>query len=147
MQYQIVPMDKSHLTQVANLEKLSFSRPWSEAQLEESLYLDNNSFLVAETKQGLVLGYAGLSVVMDEGYLNNIAVFPKYQNTGVAGEILDVFCAYGKENLAFITLEVRPSNENARALYRRRNFTEVGVRKDYYTDPKEDALILSLNFR
>lgn len=145
MNYHIVPLDKSHIPQVAELEKISFSHPWTKEQLEETLYQDHSSYLVAEGEE--VLGYAGLSVVLDEGYINNIAVFPTYQNQGIAKELLAVFCRFAQENLAFLTLEVRPSNAPALALYQGCGFVEEGVRKNYYDDPVEDALILTKRFR
>lgn len=147
MNYNIVPMDRNHVPSLVELEKISFSHPWTEHQLHDALYMDNASFLVAEGKDGIVLGYAGLTVVLDEGYINNIAVFPNYQKQGVAGQLLETYCRFAQENLAFLTLEVRRSNEGALALYEKYAFLEEGVRKDYYDDPVEDALILTRRFR
>lgn len=147
MKYNIVPMDQNHIESLVELERLSFSHPWTETQLRDSLYMDNASFLVAEGEEGKVLGYAGLTVVLDEGYINNIAVFPKYHKQGVGGQILDVYCRFAMANLAFLTLEVRQSNEAALALYQKFGFVEEGLRKDYYDSPTEDALILTRRFR
>ena len=72
--YKLVPMDKSHIKEIAQIERECFSDPWSEAALEEELYNPLASFIVAQRPDGAVLGYAGLHVVMDEGYLDNIAV-------------------------------------------------------------------------
>ena len=88
---------------------------------------------MAESEDGGLLGYAGLHVVLDEGYIDNIAVDPNARRHGVADELLDVFCRFGAANLAFLTLEVRASNEPAIALYRKHGFEEAGRRKDYYT--------------
>ena len=74
-------------------------------------------------------GYAGLQVVLDEGYIDNIAVEPNARRHGVADELLDVFCRFGEANLAFLTLEVRASNAPAIALYRKHGFEEAGRRK------------------
>lgn len=147
MNYQLVPMDRSHLSGVAELERLCFSAPWNEAMLEEELYNDTASFIVAEGEDGQVLGYAGLHVILDEGYIDNVAVRPSCRRQGIADRLLDVFCRFGQANLAFLTLEVRPSNTAAVALYEKHGFQEAGRRKDYYEDPREDALLLTRKFR
>ena len=112
--------------------------------LAEELENQCAAFLVAEDGQtGAVMGYAGLLVVADEGYITNVAVFPEYRRQGVAAKILEIYLNFAQANrLAFLTLEVRPSNEAAIALYQRYGFEEVGRRKNYYDLPKEDALIL-----
>ena len=146
MNYTLVPMDRSHLAGVAELERLCFATPWSEAMLAEELYNDTASIIVAEGEDGSVLGYAGLHVILDEGYIDNVAVRPDCRRQGIADRLLDVFCRFGEEKLAFLTLEVRPSNEAAVALYRKHGFQEAGRRRDYYEAPKEDALLLTRQF-
>ena len=147
MEYNIVPMDRSHIPQIAALERECFSTPWSEAMLTEVLFDAQASFIVAESEDGGVLGYAGLQVVLDEGYIDNIAVDPNARRHGVADELLDVFCRFGEANLAFLTLEVRESNAPAIALYRKHGFEEAGRRKGYYTKPTEDAVIMTRYFQ
>ena len=147
MEYQLVPMDRSHLAGVAALERLCFAVPWNEAMLEEELYNDTASFIVAKADDGEVLGYAGLHVILDEGYIDNVAVRPEYRRQGIADRLLDVFCRFGQAHLAFLTLEVRPSNTAAVALYEKHGFHEAGRRKNYYTDPVEDALLLTREFQ
>ena len=146
MEYNIVPMDRSHIEQIAALERECFSTPWSEAMLTEVLFDSQASFIVAESEDGGVLGYAGLQVVLDEGYIDNIAVEPNARRHGVADELLDVFCRFGEANLAFLTLEVRASNAPAIALYAKHGFQQAGRRKHYYDDPREDAIIMTLEF-
>ncbi|MBR2490952.1 MAG: ribosomal protein S18-alanine N-acetyltransferase [Ruminiclostridium sp.] len=146
MNYTLVPMDRSHLAGVAELERLCFSTPWNEAMLEEELYNDTVSFIVAEGEDGSVLGYAGLHVILDEGYIDNVAVRPSCRRMGIADQLLDVFIRFGQANLAFLTLEVRPSNTPAVALYQKHGFREVGRRPNYYDNPKEDALLLTREF-
>ena len=146
MRYEIVPMDRSHLESIAALERQCFSVPWSIPMLEEELFNPQASFLVAEGENGQVLGYAGLQVVLDEGYIANIAVDPKWRRQGLAGELLEVYCRFAQAHLAFLTLEVRASNEAAIALYVKHGFVQAGVRKNYYQDPKEDALIMTREF-
>ena len=146
MEFQLLPMDRSHLAAVAAIEKACFSHPWSEAMLAEALYDDAASFIVAQGADGTVLGYAGLHVVLDEGYIDNVAVLPQYRRMGVADALLGAFSRFGAAHLAFLTLEVRPSNAAAIALYEKHGFTQAGRRKDYYTDPPEDALLLTRTF-
>ena len=146
MEYNIVPMDRSHIEQIAALERECFSTPWSEAMLTEVLFDSQASFIVAESEDGGVLGYAGLQVVLDEGYIDNIAVEPDARRHGVASALLDVFCRFGAANLAFLTLEVRASNYGAIALYGSRGFRGVGRRKNYYEHPREDAIIMTREF-
>ena len=145
---KIVPMAAEHLNDVAALELACFSRPWSRQMLAEELDNQCAAFLVAEDSvSGRVLGYAGLMVVADEGYITNVAVFPEYRRQGIAAQILQVFLQFAAANhLAFLTLEVRPSNAAAIALYQGFGFEEVGRRKNYYDLPKEDALILTKYF-
>lgn len=114
--------------------------------LEEELFNPQASFLVAEGENGQVLGYAGLQVVLDEGYIANIAVAPQWRRQGLAGELLEVYCRFAQAHLAFLTLEVRASNEAAIALYVKHGFAQAGFRKNYYQDPKEDALIMTRTF-
>lgn len=148
MSVKIVPMTADHLEELEKLERICFSRPWSRKMLAEELENQCAAFLVAEDSvSGRVLGYAGLMVVADEGYITNVAVFPEYRRQGIAAQILQVFLQFAAANhLAFLTLEVRPSNAAAIALYQGFGFEEVGRRKNYYDLPKEDALILTEYF-
>ena len=147
MNYNIIPMTSDHLDQVAEIEKICFSDPWSRRMLSEHLENECAATLVALGEDGTILGYAGLLVVLDEGYITNVAVRPEYRRQGIAGELLGVFRRFAEGNrMAFLTLEVRDSNASARALYTKYGFSEVGVRKNYYDHPKEDAIIMTLEF-
>ena len=147
MDYKLVPMDRSHLGQIAQLEQACFSSPWSEEMLAQELYNDNASYVVAQGADGSVLGYAGLQVVLDEGYIDNVAVFPAFRRRGVAGRLVGRLCAHARqEKLQFLTLEVRESNRGALALYQKWGFTQVGRRPRFYDDPQEDALLLTRYF-
>ena len=129
---KIVPMNADHLESLERLERICFSRPWSRKMLAEELENQCAAFLVAEDAvTGNVLGYAGLLVAADEGYITNVAVFLNFAEAN---------------RLAFLTLEVRPSNAAAIALYQGFGFQEAGRRKNYYDLPKEDALILTRRF-
>ena len=146
MYYEIVPMAREHVEQVAALERECFSVPWSETQLSDVLYDDNSCFLVAEDDEGNVIGYAGLTTVLDEGYINNIAVEEAARKHGVASALLDVFVRFAAVNLAFLTLEVRKSNAPAISLYEKFGFQQVGIRKGFYSHPREDAVIMTREF-
>lgn len=146
MTYKLVPMDKSHLDAVAALERICFTKPWSRSMLEDELYNPNVSLVVAEGEDGAVLGYGEIGVVLDEGCLEKIAVDPAWRRQGVAEAILSAYLRFGRAKLAFLTLEVRASNEAAIGLYKKLGFDEVGRRKGYYTEPKEDAVLMTVEF-
>lgn len=146
MEFKLVPMDKSHLREVAELERQCFTRPWSQDSLESELYNTTVSMVVAETPEGHVLGYGVLGVILDEGCLEKIAVQPQYRRQGVARAILSVFLRYGQEHLAYITLEVRDGNVPAVALYESLGFETVGRRKNYYPEDHADAILMTRNF-
>ena len=147
MQYKLVPADRSHLPQLAALERACFSHPWSEAMLAEELYNDKASLVAAEGEDGTVLGYGMVRAVLDEGCLERIAVVPAYRRQGVAEELLSAFLRFGQAHLAFLTLEVREGNAPAIALYEKLGFREVGRRKNYYPESKEDAVLMTVEFR
>lgn len=144
---RIDPMTADHLDEVAELERICFSTPWSRNMLAEELDNALSAFLVALDESGKVVGYAGLQVVLDEGYITNVAVRPECRRQGIAGKLLQVFLDFAQGNhLAFLTLEVRASNYDAIALYGSRGFRSVGRRKNYYEHPKEDAIIMTKEF-
>ena len=146
MNYKLTPMTEEHIPQIAALECACFSHPWSEDALRAELWNDSAVVVVAEGEDGTVLGYAGLQTVLDEGYINNVAVDPRFRRQGVAGRLVEAFLRFGAAKLAFLTLEVRASNAPAIALYEKYGFTQAGRRRDYYDDPREDALLMNLRF-
>lgn len=146
MNYKLTPMTEEHIPQIAALERACFSHPWSEDALRAELWNDSAVVIAAEGEDGTVLGYAGLQTVLDEGYINNVAVDPRFRRQGVAGQLVEAFLRFGAARLAFLTLEVRASNAPAIALYEKYGFTQAGRRRDYYDDPREDALLMTLRF-
>ena len=142
---KVISIEHRHIKDIAMLEKACFSTPWSEETIL-SAFKNGTRFFVAE-KNGAVLGYVGISAIIDEGYITNIAVFPEYRNMGVATALLNELFYFAKENsLAFISLEVRESNKNAISLYEKFGFLQDGKRKNFYTNPTEDALIMTKRF-
>lgn len=146
MNYHLTTMTAEHIPQIAALEKTCFSHPWSEELLRQALWNEAAAIVVAEGEDGAVLGYAGVNTVLDEGYINNVAVDPRFRRQGVADELIAALARFGRAKLAFLTLEVRASNAPAIALYAKHGFQEAGRRKHYYDDPKEDAIIMTLEF-
>ena len=139
---RIVNMNESHVAQVAELEKICFSDPWSEKSVASELNNPLSCWLVAE-ENGAVAGYVGSQTVMDESDMMNVAVHPDHRRKGIAELLVtELVDALKKRGSHCLTLEVRASNEPARALYEKQGFAQVGLRKNYYRNPKEDALIL-----
>lgn len=147
MDYTIVPMDESHIPQVEEIERTCFPDPWSRKLLEDLLREERAISLAAVDKDGAVLGYVSLSWVLDEGYINNVAVRPDCRRRGIAKALLEALQRQGAaRGLSLLTLEVRESNRGARALYSGLGFAEVGLRRGYYFHPREDAIIMTLEF-
>ena len=147
MNYTIVPMNTSHIPPVEEIERACFPDPWSKKLLEDLLAEEHTLTLAAVAGDGAVLGYVSLSWVLDEGYINNVAVRPDCRRMGIATALLEALRRQGLEKgLSFLTLEVRESNRGARALYAGLGFAEAGQRRGYYLHPKEDAIIMTLEF-
>ncbi len=147
MNYRLNPADRRHLPALAALERICFSPAWSVEMLADELYNPNASLIVAEGEDGKLLGYGLVRAVLDEGTLEKIAVAPAFRRQGVAQEILSAFLRFGAAHLAFLTLEVRAGNDAAIALYEKMGFQAVGRRKDYYTTPPEDAVLMTVTFQ
>ncbi|MGN0531791.1 MAG: ribosomal protein S18-alanine N-acetyltransferase [Eubacterium sp.] len=130
-----------YLDDVANIEKICFAHPWSRQDLKNQLDLDTSHFLVAVENCSAV-GYMGLQVFTGEGYVTNVAVLPQYRQRGIAKALIDEAL---KNDMRFITLEVRESNTPAIKLYEKAGFKNVGTRPNFYTDPIEDAIIMTKN--
>lgn len=138
----IIPMNKDHVAQIAALEKQCFGDPWSEGSITSELDNPLSLWLVAE-QDGAVCGYVGSQTVLDETDMMNIAVGPDCRRQGIAAALIHELVARLKERGSHILrLEVRESNTPAIALYNSMGFTLLGLRKNYYRNPKESALIL-----
>ena len=135
-------MRPEHVAQVAELEKLCFSAPWSENAVRGELTNPLSLWLVA-VDGDTVAGYIGSQSVMGEADMMNVAVSPAYRRQGIAEKLVVTLAEkLTAQNVSSLTLEVRASNEPAIALYEKLFFVQVGRRPNYYTKPKEDALIL-----
>lgn len=135
-------MNESHVAQVAALEKECFSLPWSENSIASELRNDLALWLVA-VDGDRVVGYVGSQTVFPETDMMNIAVCPERRREGIAEVLVDSLVTELKRmGSSCLTLEVRASNFPAIALYEKKGFHEAGRRKNYYRNPREDALIL-----
>lgn len=141
---KIMPMKEEHVAAIAELEKLCFSAPWTEEGIAEELENENAHFLCAESGEK-ILGYIGVHEVCGEAYIDNVAVHPDYRRFGLGEKLLQAAQenAFGR-GCDFISLEVRKSNVGAISLYKKLGYQTVGERKNFYTDPAEDAVIMTL---
>ena len=138
----IVKMNEGHVSAVSALEKICFSDPWSENSVASELKNKLALWLVAE-ENGAVAGYIGSQTCTDESDVMNVAVHPDFRRRGIAEALVNALVAELKAMGSHcLTLEVRASNGPAIALYEKLDFHEIGRRKNYYRNPKEDALIL-----
>ena len=143
----IVRMQAAHAEAVAALETVCFHEPWSAHALEETRRRAGNIFLAA-CDGAEVLGYVGCQTVLDEGYITNVAVSPAARRRGIARQLLARLAAEAEAmHLVFLTLEVRASNAAAIALYAGEGYKEAGVRKGFYRDPQEDAVLMTRYFK
>ena len=140
----VSPATKEYASAIAEIEKQSFSTPWSEKAICESM--DAGTCFFVSHIDDRIAGYMGISKICGEGYVTNIAVLPEYRRLGIGEKILEYVINASKDELEFISLEVRVSNTPAISLYKKFGFAEVGRRKRFYTHPDEDAIIMTKNF-
>lgn len=144
MQFDVIPAESKHIDGIFELEKACFSLPWTRENLIAYLPDDMHTMLCAVDDAGKVVGYIGLMYVLDEGYIANVAVSQDYRRQGIGSKLLTALVDEAKrKDLSFLTLEVRESNENAIALYKKAGFSEVGLRKNYYDKPTENAILMT----
>ena len=139
---KIMPMQACHVQQVAELEAQCFSAPWSEASVASELTNPLSLWLVACSGQ-TVVGYVGSQSVLDEADMMNLAVSPEYRRQHIAASLLQALeHELQVRGVGSLCLEVRQSNEPAKALYLAHGYVQIGCRPGYYQKPREDALIL-----
>jgi ribosomal-protein-alanine acetyltransferase len=142
---EIAIMNHSHTETLADLEKLCFSKPWSKRSLDNQIG-SLHAYFITALEDEAILGYGGMHCVAGECYIDNIAVFKHRRNKGVGSAIIQALEKEARRrNSEFISLEVRISNM-AVELYKKLGFVEEGRRKNFYTEPTEDALILTKRF-
>ena len=138
----LTEMKYEHVAQIAELEKICFSDPWSERSISSELENSLSYWLVA-LEGDTVAGYIGSQTVMGETDMMNVAVHPDHRRKGIAEAlVIGLVEALKKQGSHCLTLEVRASNEPAKKLYEKLGFSQIGKRPGYYRNPREDALIL-----
>lgn len=145
MKITINRMSQKHLEEVALLESESFSEPWTKEAFANTLTDDNYIYLVALDKDVLA-GYAGCIVSLDEADVTNIAVKKDFTNMGIGSFLLSLLQQEARaKGVKKMYLEVRKSNENAIHMYCRNGFESMGIRKNFYRKPNEDAIVMVKN--
>ena len=142
----IVAMAAAHVAEVAAIERECFAIPWSAKALEEELRNPAARFFVS-LFDGEVAGYIGCHVVLDQGYITNVAVKEAYRRRGVGKALVRHLQNAGAGKLSSLSLEVRQGNETAKKLYRSCGFYEAGTRKNFYRNPAEDGIIMNYEYR
>ena len=142
MPTEIKKVTEDMLADIAALESECFAEPWSETSL--GLLVGERAVGFAAFVDGRLAAYAGMTHVLDEGQITNIATYPEFRRQGLAKMLLMALDGYSRENgIAFLSLEVRESNVAARALYASCGWIDAGVRKNFYRFPTENAVIMT----
>lgn len=132
------------IAEIAEIERQCFATPWTDDQIRNS---DDSTVFFLAKAEGKTVGYGGMYTVLDEGYVTNIGVLPAWRRKGIGAKIVKQLIDFSVEkHLDFLSLEVRVSNTAAITLYEKFGFERVGLRKNFYHAPKEDALIMTRYF-
>lgn len=140
---RIVPLREEHIPELAKLEALTFSDPWSEQAYRDLLKHSYCHYLVAEDESERCVGFAGMTVSLDEADIDKVMVAPQMRRRGIGERLLTEVMKLGKKlGVKNFTLEARRGNEPAIALYQKNGFVCEGIRPGFYSNPREDAVIL-----
>ena len=143
MDLKIEKMNLSDLLQIKDILNSDFDSFWSYNIFEEELKSENSYFIVAKNEADIIVGFAGLKVIVDEADIMNIVVKKSFRHNGIGSTLLEYLISYAKDkNLKTITLEVNEHNLSAIHLYDKFNFDHIGIRKKYYNG-ESDAIIMS----
>ena len=138
---EIRHISSDDLASVAEIERLCFDEPWSENSLK--LLLDEKNIGFVAILDGQIAAYGGLVTVLDEGQITNIATHPNYRRLGLARQIMIAIDEFSVKNgIVHLSLEVREKNQAARALYSSCGWHEAGIRKNFYSKPLDNAVIM-----
>ncbi|MCU1352650.1 MAG: ribosomal-protein-alanine acetyltransferase [Acidimicrobiales bacterium] len=138
----LTPMRRRHLAAVLRIEAAVYPRPWSERLFHTEIDLRSRCYIVARVGP-TVVGYAGLLLIDDDGHITTVAVDAAWRRHGIGTRLLLELCRQGTaRGVHQLTLEVRTSNRGAQEMYRHFGFAPAGVRKAYYADNREDALVM-----
>ncbi|MBP8614198.1 MAG: ribosomal protein S18-alanine N-acetyltransferase [Firmicutes bacterium] len=143
LQVTISEMTPKDLDEVLAIESQSYPTPWSRRAFESELRDNVYAHYFVARHEDQIVGYFGMWIILDEAHITNIAVSPKMRRQGIGEQMLRFAFDKARElGASRMTLEVRVSNHQAQNLYRKLGFVERGIRKGYYTDTNEDALIM-----
>ncbi len=145
---RVGPLTVDRIDEVLEIERLSFTDPWSREMFRSELQVGGGTYARMAERDGRLLGYSLAVLVADEAHLGNLAVHPEARGIGVGQLLLDdLIAAARNRSAARVTLEVRGSNERARKFYYRNGFIDVAMRKNYYRNPVEDAIVMLRSLR
>jgi ribosomal-protein-alanine N-acetyltransferase len=140
-------MEEKDIEQILKIERLSFTTPWSRESFENELTKNQYALYIVLEDEKEIIGYCGSWVIIDEVHITNIAILPEYRGKklgeALLRKVIEVVKGKGARKM---TLEVRMSNYVAQSLYRKLGFLDGGVRRNYYSDNQEDALVMWVNF-
>lgn len=140
---EILKMTTEHIKDVHKIEGDCFSIPWSEKSFYDELTKNKMAIYIVAKENENIIGYGGMWHVINEGHITNVAVKKEHRGKGIGSKIIDALINIAKEKeMIGITLEVRTSNNIAQALYKKNGFIMEGIRKEYYDDNKEDAIVM-----
>jgi ribosomal-protein-alanine N-acetyltransferase len=143
MDIKFIKAQAIHLDDILIIENLSFRIPWSRQSLSDEIIKNDFAYYICACYEDQVVGYAGMWHVCDEGHITNIAVHPEFRGNGVGSALMEGLISAARERLIVgLTLEVRKSNRPAIVLYEKYGFENGGLRKAYYADNNEDAIIM-----
>lgn len=139
----IRPAEPKDVDDIAEMETICFAHPWSRDSIMQEITSNEMAHYIVAVMDGRVIGYVGAWQILDEGHITNVAVRPEYRGNHIGSTLIGVMIELGNRiGMVRFTLEVRSSNEPAKALYRNFGFKEAGLRKGYYEDNGEDAVIM-----
>lgn len=141
-------MTLDDIDQVLKIEEEAFTLPWTREAFEHEMTTNLYSYyIVAETEEKEIVGYCGMWIVLDESHITNVAVSERMRGYKIGeGLMREAFRIVQEQEVVLMTLEVRVSNDIAKNLYYKLGFQDGGIRKNYYTDTQEDALVMWVEF-
>lgn len=144
---EIIPMILEHINEIAELEKICFYTPWTKADFIKEINENKFAIYLVAKSENKIIGYAGMWHILDEGHITNIAVLPENRRLKVGSKLVTGLIDIAiTKSITALTLEVKISNLAAQRLYTGFGFKPEGIRKKYYSDTGEDAVIMWKRF-